>query len=265
MNSMTQLLEIMAALRDPVTGCPWDREQDFSSIAPYTLEEAYEVVDAIERNDMKELCAELGDLLFQVVYHARLAEERGEFGFGEVVAGISNKLIKRHPHVFGGASIADAHAQSLAWEQTKMQERSDDPAGRTQGLLAGITPSLPALRRAQKLQVRAAMAGFDWDTCFAVIAKLNEELEELRAELTEQPDKDALEDELGDVLFSSVNLARHLHIDAETALRHANNKFQRRFSYIEQSLQARGLSLEQAGMEEMDRLWEEAKLNSDNG
>ena len=260
MNSMDKLLEIMATLRDPEKGCPWDREQDFSSIAPYTIEEAYEVADAIDRDDMQSLRGELGDLLFQVVYHAQLAAEKGHFKFNDIVDGINRKLLIRHPHVFGTETIDSARAQSQAWEKQKLQERRA-AAPDNLSILAGISFNLPALTRAQKLQLRAAHAGFDWDNIQDVMKKIEEELEELASELTDQPDQFRLQDELGDLLFSCVNLARYMNIDAESTLRAANRKFEQRFRYIEEALQAQNRALDDASLEEMDKLWEESKTN----
>jgi ATP diphosphatase len=259
MNSINELLAIMAALRDPETGCPWDREQDFSSIAPYTIEEAYEVADAIERKDMVSLCGELGDLLFQVVYHAQLAAEKGYFEFRDVVESIKTKLLQRHPHVFGNEVIESAKAQSQAWEQHKLVERQAAAEDAFISILAGISNNLPALSRAQKLQARAAHAGFDWNNIQDVVARIEEELLELKDEIREQSDRQRLQDETGDLLFSCVNLARHLEIDAESALRGCNRKFERRFRYIEEKLRARKQCLEEATTEEMDELWEESK------
>jgi len=259
MNSIDKLLEIMTTLRDPVKGCPWDREQDFSSIAPYTIEEAYEVADAIDRNDMNSLRGELGDLLFQVVYHAQLASEKGDFQFKDVVESINAKLLKRHPHVFGNEKIESAKTQSQAWEKHKLQERKAAAQDSFASLLAGISTNLPALSRAQKIQSRAAHAGFDWNNIRDVMAKIEEEILELKNELVEQSNQDRLQDELGDLLFSCVNLARHLEIDAESALRGANRKFEKRFRFIEEKLQAQQRTLEEATLEEMDKLWEESK------
>lgn len=250
------LIALMAALRDPQNGCPWDREQDFSTIAPYTIEEAYEVADAIARNDMAELRDELGDLLFQVVFHARMAQEAGAFSFDDVVAAIVEKMTRRHPHVFGNDSVADAEEQTHAWEAHKAKERREK--GEHHSLLDGVTLGLPALVRAAKLQKRAARAGFDWPSVEGVVAKVDEELNEVRAEL-ESNDRAALEDEIGDLLFAGVNLARHAGFDAEEALRAANRRFENRFRYLESHLQEQGRQLEQCSLEEMDRLWLEAK------
>ncbi len=249
----------MAALRDPASGCPWDRVQDFASIAPYTIEEAYEVAEAIAEADRPALCDELGDLLFQVVYHARMAEEEGSFTFADVARAITQKMIRRHPHVFGDAGPRGAAAQTLAWEQQKRRERR---ARKQEGVLAGVPLTLPALTRAVKLTSRAARTGFDWPSAAAVLDKLEEEARELRAELKdgpEQADDERLKDEYGDLLFVLANLGRKLNLDPETALRHANAKFTRRFEAVEQRIAIEGLSLEEAGLEAMEAAWVEVK------
>ena len=259
---MNQLLEIMKSLRNPDSGCPWDIEQKFSTIAPYTVEEAYEVADAIARDDMGELCSELGDLLFQVVYHSQMADEKGLFNFRDVTENINEKLIRRHPHVFGDSEIADAAAQSMAWEVIKKQERSEKQgkAGLEQGLLSGINQAMPALARAQKLQSRAATVGFDWNETQTVLDKIKEELEEVEEEInSETQNVEKIEDEIGDLLFTCVNLARHFHIDSESAVRKTNRKFERRFAYIEHSLMEQGTDMQDATLEIMDKLWDEAK------
>lgn len=270
MRSIERLLHMMAALRNPESGCPWDRQQDFSSIAPYTIEEAYEVADAIDRNAMQELCHELGDLLFQVVYHARMASEQGEFDFNDVVEAICHKIETRHPHVFGDAVVGSAEAQSAAWEEHKTRERRNH--GNAVSLLDGISLAMPALARAQKLQHRAATVGFDWSEPRAVMGKLEEELQELTTELvaTEQtgagapvPQETGLQEELGDVLFCCVNLARHLGMDAESAMRAANRKFESRFRYMEKQLEEAGSSLEQASLDQLEALWQQAKQVGD--
>jgi ATP diphosphatase len=254
-NSPSALISVMAALRDPQTGCPWDQAQDFSTIAPYTIEEAYEVRAAIQSNDPAQIKDELGDLLFQVVYHARLAEERGWFDFNDVAASITDKMIRRHPHVFGAAPDRDADAQSRAWEVLKAEERS---ARAQSGTLDGIAESLPAMARAAKLTARAARVGFDWPDAAAVLDKLEEEIRELRAELpTAAPAR--LQDELGDMLFVLVNLARKLRLSAETCLDGVNQKFIRRFRYIETALAGMGKVPADSDLAEMDRLWDEAK------
>jgi ATP diphosphatase len=252
---LRRLLDIMAALRDPGHGCPWDRVQDFDSIAPYTIEEAYEVADAITRRDFAALPDELGDLLFQVVYHARMAEEDGRFAFADVARAIADKMVRRHPHVFGESAARDAGMQRAAWEDQKRAER----ALRTeQGVLEGIPAGLPALTRAQKLTGRAARVGFDWPDAGAVLDKLEEEVAELRAELA-AADPARLRDEVGDMLFVLANLARKLDLDPEACLRHANAKFSRRFGAVEAELAARGRSPEDATLDEMEAAWVRAK------
>ena len=256
MTAMSELLEVMARLRDPERGCPWDLEQDFSTIAPYTIEEAYEVADAIERGDFEGLRDELGDLLFQVVFHARLAEERGAFDFAAVAAGLVDKMKRRHPHVFGDAEVADAAAQTEAWEAHKARER----AGRHAGALDGVPAGLPALARAQKLGRRAARVGFDWPDAAAVLAKLDEERAELaKALVTADQAPAAVEEELGDLLFTITNLARHLQVDAESALRRAAAKFERRFRAVEARLAAAGLTPETVDAATLERFWEDVK------
>ena len=235
-TELRRLLDIMAALRNRETGCPWDREQTFETIAPYTIEEAYEVADAIARRDFSQLPDELGDLLFQVVYHARMAEEEGRFDFADIARAIADKMVRRHPHVFGDAAARTAEAQTAAWEEQKRAERT---ARAETGTLAGIPVGLPALLRAHKLTSRAARVGFDWPDAAAVLDKFTEEVEELRAEL---PDAEParLADEVGDLLFVLANLARKLGLDAEACLRHANQKFARRFGAVEARLAAKG-------------------------
>jgi ATP diphosphatase len=254
-HTIRRLLDIMAVLRDPVAGCPWDREQDFASIAPYTIEEAYEVADAIQRGDAASLRDELGDLLFQVVYHARMAQEAGQFGFAEVADTVADKMVRRHPHVFAGAATRDAATQTASWEVQKQTER----AGRAEhGTLAGIAVGLPALTRAAKLTARAARVGFDWPSAEAVLDKLAEETGELRAELAAS-DPVRLEDEVGDMLFVLANLARKLALDPEACLRRANVKFARRFGFIEDRLAAAGRVPAEVSLEEMEVLWQDAK------
>jgi ATP diphosphatase len=250
-----RLLAIMAALRTPGSGCPWDLEQTFSTIAPYTLEEAYEVADAIARGDIAGLKNELGDLLLQVVYHARMAEEAGHFTYADVARGIADKMVRRHPNVFGDAAVADAVAQSQAWESAKAAERA---AGGETGVLAGVALALPALTRAAKLTKRAARVGFDWPDAAAVLDKLDEEIAELRAELP-AGDAHRIEDEIGDLLFVLANLARKLEVDPEAALRRANLKFARRFAAIEAALAGQGRTPAQASLAEMETLWQAAK------
>ena len=248
---LRRLIDIMAALRDPLAGCPWDREQTFDSIAPYTIEEAYEVADAIARRDFAALPDELGDLLFQVVYHARMAEEAGRFGFADVARAIADKMIRRHPHVFGDAAARDATAQTAAWEAQKSAERA---ARAETGILAGVPTGLPALIRAAKLTARAARVGFDWPDAEAVLEKLDEEVAELRAELP-SADPARLTDEMGDLLFVLANLARKLKLDPEACLRHANRKFARRFQAMEQRTDVTGRTLAEMTLEEMEALW----------
>jgi MazG family protein len=256
MKETQRLLEIMARLRDPERGCPWDRQQDFKSIAPYTVEEAYEVADAIERDDLGALREELGDLLLQVVYHARMAEEAGLFRFEDVAAGIAEKLTARHPHVFGTAEIKDAAEQTRDWETHKAGERA---AKSQTGVLEGIPLGLPGLTRAEKLQRRAARVGFDWPELAPVFGKIREELTELEQELATGAVAVRVEDELGDVLFAVANLARKLQVDPEQALRGTNRKFERRFRHVEMRLAERGKQPAQASLEEMDGYWDEAK------
>jgi ATP diphosphatase len=257
-DQLQRLLAIMARLRDPVNGCPWDREQDFASIAPYTIEEAYEVAEAIAENDMASLKDELGDLLFQVVFHARMAEEQGEFAFAEIAQAIADKMLRRHPHVFGDAAIADAAAQTVAWEEHKAQERSARNADRRQSALDGVGPALPALTRAEKIQKRAARVGFDWPEAAPILDKIEEEIGELRAELA-SGSKARIEDELGDLLFAVANLARHLAIDPETALRNATRKFERRFRRVEALLAESGRTPADSTLDEMEAQWRQAK------
>jgi MazG family protein len=261
-TAIERLLRVMARLRDPDGGCPWDLEQSFATIAPYTIEEAYEVADAIGRGDMAELEAELGDLLLQVVYHAQMAKEAGQFDFDAVADGIAAKMVRRHPHVFGDDTVAGAAAQTRAWEATKAAERQQKAAARgaRHGLLDDVPLALPALLRAQKLQRRAARVGFDWPVLAPVLAKVEEELDEVRAEISAGADADRLAGEIGDLLFAVVNLARHLGVDGEAALRATNAKFEGRFGAIERSLAVDGRRLEDASLDEMEALWQQAKL-----
>lgn len=256
--SISRLLAIMSRLRDPQSGCPWDLEQNFRTIAPYTIEEAYEVADSIERDDLAALRDELGDLLFQVVFHAQMAKEQGAFDFDDVVNAICDKMERRHPHVFGDARIDDAAAQSVAWEGQKRRERATKNAG----VLADVPIALPALTRANKLGKRAAQVGFEWENVSGALDKLDEELGELREEITRGADRDEIANEVGDVLFCVVNVCRYLEIDPEVSLRRTNAKFEQRFRYIEHKLREQGRTPEQATLEEMDRLWDEAKLQS---
>jgi ATP diphosphatase len=259
---MARLLAVMAWLRDRQHGCPWDVDQTFRTIAPYTIEEAYEVADAIERDDLPALKEELGDLLLQVVYHAQMAREAGAFSFADVAAAVADKMVDRHPHVFGDARIATAEAQTVSWEARKAAERAarKDGAAEPAGALDGVARALPALLRAEKIQKRAARVGFDWKQTGPVIDKIEEELGELRAELAAGTvDQARLADELGDVLFAVANLARHCKVDPEAALRATNDKFERRFRYIERQLAEAGRKPVDASLEEMEALWQEAK------
>ncbi len=254
-----RLIEIMARLRDPETGCPWDQVQDFASIAPYTIEEAYEVEDAIAKGEPATLMDELGDLLFQVVYHARMAEERGWFSFADVATAISDKMIRRHPHVFGEAEARTVEGQTGAWEVQKAAERA---ARAEHGTLAGIPVGLPALTRAAKLTRRAGRVGFDWPDAASVLDKLEEEADELRAELKDDPqliDHEALKGEVGDLLFVLANLSRKLDLDPEDCLRGANRKFERRFGFIEQHLKLEGKEPADSTLDAMEELWQQAK------
>jgi len=263
--AIDRLIDVMAKLRDPEGGCPWDLEQTFETIAPYTIEEAYEVAEAITLADTAAIRDELGDLLLQVVYHARIAEEDGAFDFEAVAAGITEKMIRRHPHVFAGMSVADAEAQTAAWEEQKAAERAAkaEAEGRTFSALDGVSTALPALMRAVKLQRRAVREGFDWPETAGVFAKIEEELGELRAEVTADAPRDAdrVEDEMGDLLFTVVNLARHLDIDPETALRRCNAKFERRYRFMERSLASDGKAVAGVTLDEMERHWQRAKLS----
>jgi nucleoside triphosphate diphosphatase len=263
-----RLLAIMAALRTPKTGCPWDLEQNFATIAPYTLEEAYEVADAIARDDLTDLKEELGDLLLQVVFHARMAEELGAFDFGDVVEAITSKLIRRHPHVFGDEGSQTPRAVEGLWERIKAEEKAARGGAENAGALAGVPVALPALTRALKLQTKASKVGFDWNDPRAVLHKIREEADEIEAALDEPPPfppRQAGEGwvgaagEVGDLLFAAVNLARHLRADPEAVLRQTNQKFERRFAAIEQALAADGKKPQDATLAEMDALWDEAK------
>jgi len=265
-RDISRLIEIMAALRTPVTGCPWDLEQNFATIAPYTIEEAYEVVDAIDRGDLDDLKDELGDLLLQVVFHARMAEEKGAFAFGDVVESITRKMVRRHPHVFADRNghLTPSHVEGV-WETIKAEEKAERAARRppkeplSPSLLSGVKAGQPALTRAMELQRRASRVGFDWNDPRAVLNKIREEADEIEAAL-DRNDTDELTAETGDLLFALVNLARHVGADPEAALRTTNAKFERRFAYIEHALASRKRSIESATLEEMDELWNEAKL-----
>src|SRR5215204_5560147 len=260
-RDVTRLIEIMAALRTRGTGCPWDLEQNFASIASYTLEEAYEVADAIARGDLADLREELGDLLLQVVYHARMAQEQGAFDFGDVVQSITEKMLRRHPHVFGDERGLTADCVEKVWDRLKAEEkaRKSDAGEGSASALAGVPVALPALTRALKLQQKAGKVGFDWNDPLAVLAKIREETDEI-AEAIAAGDRTEVEGEVGDLLFAVTNLARHLNVDPESALRATNHKFERRFAFIEQALARRGKTPKDSSLEEMDALWNAAKL-----
>lgn len=258
MKNMTKLLNIMASLRNPDSGCPWDIKQTFETIVPYTLEEAYEVADSIERGQMSELKDELGDLLFQVVFYAQMAKEQGLFEFDDVLQAINDKLIRRHPHVFADAEYKDDKSLHEAWEQAKASERDGRAEKEQAGVLDGVARALPALKRAQKLQKRAASVGFDWPEVAPVLDKIEEEIRELREAMADQ-DKSAQFEETGDLLFSCVNLARHLDIDAEEALRHGNAKFEQRFRSVESKVRESGKGFEQHSLDELEVFWQASK------
>lgn len=264
-RDISRLIEIMAQLRTPGTGCPWDLEQDFATIAPYTIEEAFEVAEAIARHDLEDLRDELGDLLLQVVFHSRIAEERGAFAFGDVVEAVTRKMIRRHPHVFADAqgNIAPSHVEGV-WDRIKAEEKAERAARRggveppANSVLAGVKAGQPALSRAMELQRKASKVGFDWNDPREVLKKIREEADEIEAAL-DRGDKTEMAEETGDLMFALVNLARHTGADPEMALRGTNAKFERRFNYIERALAARGQSPETATLAEMDALWDEAK------
>ncbi len=251
---------IMKCLRDPQTGCPWDVKQNFNSIAPYTIEEAYEVYEAIQSGNRDKICDELGDLLLQVVFHAQIASEENSFTLDDVAHAICEKMIRRHPHVFGDKTADSSEEVRNNWEQIKAEERRKENNQDAESLLSGIAKTLPAIVRASKLQKRAASVGFDWPDLKQIIEKMHEETAELQAEWDKQtPDKDQLKSEIGDVLFVAANLARKVGIDPETALLETNRKFEQRFHYIEEQLKTRNIAIEEAGLELMDKLWTEAK------
>ncbi|TCR85386.1 nucleoside triphosphate pyrophosphohydrolase [Rhizobium sp. BK376] len=266
-KDISRLIEIMAALRDRKTGCPWDIVQTFETIKPYTIEEAYEVSDAIERRDMDDLCDELGDLLLQVVFHARMAEEAGEFSFGDVVEAITRKMIRRHPHVFARSDADTPDAVKLQWDKIKAEEKRERAERRARrgitedfkaGFLGSVQRSFPALTEALKLQERAAKVGFDWSAPEPILDKIEEEIDELRVALRDG-EKDKVADELGDLIFAVVNIGRHVKADPEEALRGTNTKFRRRFGHIETTLEAEGETLEGASLERMEEIWQAAK------
>lgn len=266
-KDISRLIEIMQALREPETGCPWDVVQTFETIKPYTIEEAYEVADAIEREDMDDLCEELGDLLLQVVFHARIAEEKGEFAFGDVVEAVTSKMIRRHPHVFAASDADTPDSVKLQWDRIKAEEKRERAERRVRrgitedfkaGFLGGIQRSQPALTEALKLQEQAARVGFDWSDPAPILDKIEEEITELREALAEgKPEK--VSDELGDLIFALVNIGRHVKADPENALRGTNTKFRRRFNHIETSLSDSGETLQEASLARMEDLWQAAK------
>jgi ATP diphosphatase len=267
-KDISRLIEIMAALREPKTGCPWDIEQDFATIAPYTIEEAYEVADAIARGDLDDLRDELGDLLLQVVYHAQMAQEAGDFAFGDVVQAITTKMIRRHPHVFGDEKARNAGMAKGMWEKIKAQEKAEkrsarlarglDPEDNGKGFLDSVPIALPALTRALKLQEKAARVGFDWSEAAPILDKIEEEIGELREALAKGETAE-IKDEFSDMLFAVVNLGRHLKLDSEAALSGTNEKFRSRFHYVERAIDASGSTLEKATLDEMEALWQQAK------
>ena len=260
MSSINKLLLIMKELRDPNNGCPWDKEQTFSTIAPYTIEEAYEVSDAVQRGDMRELQDELGDLLFQVVFHSQLAAEQEYFDFNDVVRSIVEKMRRRHPHVFGDVQIADAKAQTQAWEKHKQAERQQKKQTTMPvSHLDGVPVALPALTRAVKLQKRAARVGFDWDSVSPILEKIIEELNEVKQEIEQQSDHQLIEDEIGDLFFAVSNLARHLEIDPETSIRRSNAKFERRFKAVEALAMNQDKHLENMNIDEIETLYQQVK------
>ena len=263
MNAIKELLLVMKKLRDPVDGCPWDRAQSISSIAPYTLEEAYEVVESIEDNDLEGLRDELGDLLFHIVFYAQMAEEQGDFSFKDVCEQVTAKLKRRHPHVFEEKRAIDEDTVRENWEQIKQRENQEkmakSPGLQSSTLLGSMGKSMPAMLRAEKLQKRAASVGFDWDQLEPVLDKVEEELAELKEEIKSRRSQQSVADEFGDLLFSCVNLGRHLDLQAEACLRQSNQKFTNRFNYLEDKLAEKGISLEEASIEQMEQLWQEAK------
>ena len=269
-RDISRLLEIMAALRDPVSGCPWDVVQTFETIVPYTLEEAHEVADAVERNDMPDLCEELGDLLLQVVFHARMAEELGHFGFGDVVQAITEKMIRRHPHVFGDEDARSAGMAKGMWNRIKAEEkalraqRRAAPGAIQQetAFLEGVPGSLPAIAQSVKLQEQAATVGFDWTEPAPILNKIEEEIGELR-DVMDGGDAARIKEEYGDILFAMMNLGRRLGIDPDSALRKTNTKFRKRFGYVENNLRHQGVALENAGLSRMEELWQQAKGSAD--
>ena len=261
MQEIKKLQEIMQALRDPESGCPWDQKQDFLSITPYTIEEAYEVADAIERGDMHDLKDELGDLLFHVVFYAQMAKEKKEFCFDDVVKAVNDKLIRRHPHVFADDKAGTDEELLKAWEQQKASERNDKEKSDVASALDGIASSLPALKWSEKIQKRAAHTGFDWDELAPVFAKLHEEIDELKQEVNVEDNHERVMDEMGDVLFFCVNLARHLEVSAEQALRQGNRKFIGRFQQMEKLIAGQGRSIDECSLDELEEYWQKVKAD----
>jgi len=261
LQNTQKLLEIMAQLRNPNGGCSWDIQQNFSTIAPYTIEEAYEVADAIDKNDMQALKEELGDLLLQVVFHSQMAQEKNIFSFEDVATEICEKLVRRHPHVFGGADPRSAEQQLKEWEMQKAAERAEKAkaSGEIPSVLSDVAVSLPAIIRAQKLQKRAASVGFDWPEVYSALDKLDEEIDELENEIESKGSAEKIAEEMGDILFSCVNVARHLGVDAEEALKACNIKFEQRFKYVEAAFVKSGRDIKSATLAEMDEKWEESK------
>lgn len=261
MKPIDRLLELMALLRDKEKGCPWDVEQDFASIAPHTLEEAYEVVDAIEKNDMRNLREELGDLLLQVVFHSRMADEQGIFNFDDVAQGICDKLITRHPHVFADTKISSAAEQSEAWEKHKEKEKANKIDAKDADILEGVTLALPAMTRGLKLQKRAARAGFDWPDISMAFEKLDEEVKELEHVISNNGTPAEKLEEIGDIIFTCVNIARKLEVDPESAVRFCNNKFENRLHYIQAELNSQRRSIKDASFQELNDMWDQAKIS----
>jgi nucleoside triphosphate diphosphatase len=261
MKAINELLSIMKTLRDPDLGCPWDKKQTVDSIAPYTLEEVYEVLDSLENKDMDALCNELGDLLFHIVFYAEMASEQGDFNFNDVVERVTAKLKRRHPHVFADKQLKTTEELSISWEAIKRQERKEkaEQADVKMHILDDIGSNMPAVMRAEKLQLRAASVGFDWEDSEPVMAKIEEELLELKTELYGSAQAERLSEEMGDLLFSCINLARHIKVEPELALRQANRKFEQRFRFIEEQLSEQGLALQDASLEQMEAYWQAAK------
>ena len=255
-----RLLWVMEQLRDPDTGCPWDKQQTFETIVPFTIEEAYEVADAIENGSMEDVKDELGDLLFQVVFYAQMGREQGEFDFEAIAEAVSDKLIRRHPHVFSDLDVEDEETLNANWEQSKAQERKEKGLDEDTSILAHVPVGMAPLKRAHKLQKKCAKVGFDWASLPPVLDKIKEEIDEVMAEVEKSaPEKQAIEEEIGDLLFAVVNLSRHLNVDADTALRKANVKFERRFRALELHVQQQGKSLEQCSLDEMEAIWQKVK------